>query len=128
MCLCSRYLSALFAFVLSALCLLPAAAMAQGSNWQILGHFYNNDAVATALNDAGIGVGASVGLNARGTQFTAWGDDQSVVFPGYSWKSFGNSTSSESYITNQANDVGAVSTALTVNANGDWVLWAYSPD
>lgn len=95
------------------------------TNWQILGHFYGNDEVANALNDAGVGVGACVGLNIARTQFTVWGDDKSVVFPGYAWKSLGGG--SESELTGKANDAGAVSTAVTVNANNDWVLWAYVP-
>lgn len=96
------------------------------NNWIIVGHYYNNDEVANALNKATIGVGACVGLNIQKTQFTVWGDDKSTIFPGYAWKCIGGG-SSEDAITDAANSTGAASTAVTVNANGDWVLWGYVP-
>ena len=123
-----RCLSALLASVIAFSCLFPSVAMAADTDWQIIGGFYENDSVANALNNAEVGVGASVGLNIQGTQFTVLGDTKSVVFPGYEWKSIGIRNMSESDLANQANDAGAVSTAETVNANGDWVLWGYVPD
>ena len=96
------------------------------TNWRILGHFGYNDEVATALNNAGVGHGAIVALNIERTAFTVWGNDKSVVFPGYRWKTIGGATS-ESDLTEKANAAGAVSAAATVNANGVWVLWGYTP-
>lgn len=95
------------------------------ANWKILGHFYGNDDVANALNNAGVGVGAFAALNSQRTQFVVWGNDKSIVFPGYVWKSFGGSK--ESDLASQANNAGAVSSTATVNANGNWVLWCYVP-
>ena len=121
-----RCLSVLFTFILSILCLFPSSAIAAETDWQILGRFFENDLVADALNDAGIGVGAFVDLNIEKTQFTVWGNDQSVVFPGYTWKTIGSG--SESDLTDAANAAGAVSATSTVNANNSWVLWGYVPN
>ncbi|GGA24115.1 hypothetical protein [Okeania sp. KiyG1] len=123
-----RFFSALLASVIAFSCLFPSVAMAADTNWVLIGNFYGNDLVAEALNQAKVGVGASVGLNIEGTQFTVLGDNKSVVFPGYKWKSIGTGDTSESDLANVANDAGAVSTAETVNANGDWVIWGYVPD
>ena len=123
-----RCLSALLASVISFFCLFSPAAMAADTNWQILGHFYENDAVANALNDAEIGVGASVSLNVQKTQFTVLGDTNSVIYPGYKWKSIGIGDSPESELATVSNDTGAVSSTATVNANGNWTLWGYVPD
>ena len=123
-----RCLSTLFASIIAFLCVFSPAAMAAETNWTLLGHFYTNDDVSDALNNAKVGIGAAVGLNIKKTQFTVFGNTNSPIYPGYKWKSIGRSDITESELAEVANDAGAASSTVTVNSNNGWVIWGYIPE
>ena len=97
------------------------------TNWTLFGEFYSNAKVAEALNDAGVGLGAFVGLNASRTGFLVWGDDQSRTTPNYSWKEIPDTPNPQD-LAFAANKEEALSATATVNSHGDWILWGYTLD
>ncbi len=96
------------------------------TNWRIIGNGWTQDKVTEKLNEAGVGIGVFVSLNEDRNKWNVWGDDKSIVFPDYEWKSIYSGTSQED-LTKKVEDSGAVSATVGINTHNVYVLWGYVP-